>query len=425
MAINASAYWRVRIGGADTNGGGFDPNIVGAGTDYTEQDTPQLTVTDLAAASGSPNVSSATGGFTAAMIGNAVSVSGGTGWTTAARYFITAVTDSNNAVLDRAASAGAASGGTCRVGGALATVYLLTSSYAVAGNTIYIRGQGSNNPIDIDYYTNTQVNSGTSYLSYIGYNGRPKISHRGDLWWQQNYGTWENFYFIQTAGTTTDKGVLANNAYGAGCLAYNCVFDSGGFDATLATDVGCIQCTFQNTGGQTAGTKFAYVADSTACGVAVPFINNLVKDLRGGGVSVYDHRAMVVGNVIQNCLGDGLYVVAGANTQNVGLHIQNTIYNCGGDGISVPDSTTLAFTNLVTNITGSGKYGIKVRDSVVRGVRNSKVRTARNNIYGCTTATNISGSAHDLAIDPTYANAPTDLTPTNTALRFIGGVGAL
>lgn len=425
MAVNASAYWRIRIGGADTNGGGFDPAIVGAGTDYTEQDTPQLTVTDLAATGAVTTLTSATGGFTSAMVGNAISISGGTGWTTAARYFITAVTNSNTIVIDRAASAGAASGGTCRVGGALATVYLPTSSYAVAGNAVYVRGQGSNTPIDVDYFTNTQVNSGTSYLSYIGYYGRPKISHRGELWWQQNYHTWENFYFIQSVGTTTDKGVLANNAYGAGCMAYNCVFDSGGFDATLVSDVGCIQCTFQNTGAQTAGTKYAFVCDSTAGGVSVPFINNLVKDQRGGGISVLDNRAIVIGNIVQNCLGDGIYVAAGANTQNIGITMQNTIYNCGGDGLSVADSHHKAYANLITNITGSGKFGIKVRDSVVRAGRDSKIRTSRNNIYGCTTAVNISGSAQDLALNPTYANAPTDLTPTNTSLRFLGGVGAL
>jgi len=30
-----------------------------------------------------------------------------------------------------------------------------------------------------------------------------------------------------------------------------------------------------------------------------------------------------------------------------------------------------------------------------------------------------------LTLDPQFANAPVDLTPTNIALRLIGGVGAL
>lgn len=37
MAIASTAIFRIRVGGSDTNGGGYDPSIVG-GIDYTDQD---------------------------------------------------------------------------------------------------------------------------------------------------------------------------------------------------------------------------------------------------------------------------------------------------------------------------------------------------------------------------------------------------
>jgi len=47
-----------------------------------------------------------------------------------------------------------------------------------------------------------------------------------------------------------------------------------------------------------------------------------------------------------------------------------------------------------------------------------------NVFYGCTSNTNVTALT-TTTLDPQFANAPVDLTPTNTALRVIGGVGAL
>lgn len=137
MAVNATAIWSCRPGGSDTNGAAYDLGISGAGTNYSKQNAAQLSLTDLASAgSGSNDVTSATGGFTAAMIGNAMYITG-TGFTTG-RYFITARAATGTVTLDRtpASSASAASGGTGNVGGAALTPMAVAASTGnmVGGN---------------------------------------------------------------------------------------------------------------------------------------------------------------------------------------------------------------------------------------------------------------------------------------------------
>ena len=107
MAINATAQWRIRQDGANDNGGGYDPEISGAGTDYTDQSTPALSPTDLATTGAVTTLTSATGGFTAAMIGNCIRISSGTNFDTG-YYFITGYTDTNTVTLDRTPSSGGA-----------------------------------------------------------------------------------------------------------------------------------------------------------------------------------------------------------------------------------------------------------------------------------------------------------------------------
>jgi hypothetical protein len=78
MAISAATVWRIRPGGDDTNGAAYDATISGAGTDYSQQDAAQLSLTDLICQASDDasrlKLRSATGGFTSAMIGNAIRI---------------------------------------------------------------------------------------------------------------------------------------------------------------------------------------------------------------------------------------------------------------------------------------------------------------------------------------------------------------
>lgn len=117
MALSANTVWEVRPGaGSDTNGGGY----VSGGTDYSQQNAAQISLADLAVTAGSTTITSASALFTSAMVGNLCYISG-TNLTTG-RYQITAFTNSSTVTVDRTPCPTTnATGGTCNVGGALAT----------------------------------------------------------------------------------------------------------------------------------------------------------------------------------------------------------------------------------------------------------------------------------------------------------------
>ena len=80
MALAATTVWEVRSTGNDNNGGGY--NTAAGTTDYSQQNSPQLGLTDLATpGAGSTTLTSAVGGFTAAMVGNIIQILSGTNFT--------------------------------------------------------------------------------------------------------------------------------------------------------------------------------------------------------------------------------------------------------------------------------------------------------------------------------------------------------
>src|SRR3990167_6624898 len=78
-ALQADTAWEIRpANGADTNGACYDTG--GAGTDYSKQNGAELSLTDLAQTLSSTTLTSATGGFTSAMVDNCLRISAeGTG----------------------------------------------------------------------------------------------------------------------------------------------------------------------------------------------------------------------------------------------------------------------------------------------------------------------------------------------------------
>ena len=83
MAIGAACVWEVRTTGNDTNGGGY----AGGGTDWSQQDSAQYSVTDGVTA-GTTTITSATANFGTDVVGNVMYVQGGTGSVTAGWYQI-------------------------------------------------------------------------------------------------------------------------------------------------------------------------------------------------------------------------------------------------------------------------------------------------------------------------------------------------
>ena len=137
MAIASTAVWEVRTTGSDTNGGGFDPGVSVPGTDYSVQDTAQITYTDLVIdAVTNTKLTSAANPFSSLHPGNLLNVTGGGGFTTG-WYEVLSVTGTT-ATMDRAVGTVGSTGGAGKLGGGFASPGQAASAW-VGSNVMYIK----------------------------------------------------------------------------------------------------------------------------------------------------------------------------------------------------------------------------------------------------------------------------------------------
>lgn len=186
-AINAATTWEVRTTGNSKNGGGFADLNPGTSVDYSQQDSAQLALTDLATSGAVTTLTSATGGFTAAMVGNVIYIASGTNFDVG-YYQITAHSDTNTVTLDRTpSSGGAGSSGVGNVGGATDhpqtisssiaqhnTVYIAEGTYVKQGANAYVLAPSVSNVIWIGY------NSATGRSVYPSGSNRPVFDGDSD-----------------------------------------------------------------------------------------------------------------------------------------------------------------------------------------------------------------------------------------------------
>lgn len=301
MAIASTCVWECRDTGASTNGGGY----VSGGTDYSQQDSPQLALTDIAIADNTTTtITSATGGFTSAMVGNIIYLTGGSGGTlTTQRRQITAVTDSNTITVDRApAPTSAMTNVTGNVGGALSGPWDVHSSSVgsddyLLGNTIYIKYGTYNRS---GSWTSKNVGSGTTTtpVHIVGYDtnrnlynwdsNRPTINmttNSTPLFYQQGMAgltTIRNIIFSNTASVKS-IGVYAATA-SSSTIWINCKFTgfsnalSGRTSASQQVNARMFFCEIANctgsgvVGGTNSGTwtfTFCYIHDNGGSGFTI------------------------------------------------------------------------------------------------------------------------------------------------------------
>lgn len=326
-ALPAGLAWEVRTTGADTNGGCYDIANDG-GTDYSQQDSAQLALSDLAMASTGTTLTSATGGFTAAMVDNCIQITSGTNFT-AGYYEITGHTDTNTVTIDRNATTGsAASSGVGNVGGGLATIQEAVDNI-VSGNDVYIQdGQyaelvtlpsvnGANgDPVRmIGYVTNhSTVPTGASRPDITGSDTRANAMNVGSVagW------SFENIRFHNATG----NGVTGNTSAGTTNRFVNCRFDNnGGIGWSISQRVSFLGCEFDNNTshgigvGVGNGTYFqsmyySYFHDNGGSGV-----------LDGNGTNMKH----IIGSVADTNAGEGFFI-------KLGTLIGNTSYGNTGSG---------------------------------------------------------------------------------------------
>ncbi len=426
MAVNATAVWRIRASGSNTNGGGYDPAITGAGTDYSQQAAAQLSVTDAASVATTGVVTSVTGGFTAAMVGNAMFLSG-TNFTTGP-YFITVFTDTNTVTVDRDPTTGGnGSAGTCKVGGGWASPAINTAlGYLVPGNTVFLLGAGIPTPPAASYVPDYTISfftpdAGTNTAGDItfatdpatpGYNGTTTggmalIKLSSGLF--NNGGQFNKFTLLWLYTQVLSQAQMTGDI--GHCVYYSCVFDTTniqGVGLVLSPDDMVIGCELFSS---TLSSGNASPAIHTANPSLILGCN--IHDWNGFGIDVSSANTTILHTII-------------AKNNGVGIKIRTAspvVANCiidgnTGDGISISTqailSTVVCYNNEITNHLGVGTFGIDLlagsaaANSLVQSFVN--FNTFYNNVANYNS---INAGANDanLGSDPYVKQATENYTP--------------
>lgn len=357
MAIGATTVWEVRgTTGNSNNGGGYSSG----GTDYSQQDTAQLNPTDLATAGASSTITSVTGGFTSAMVGNIIKIASGTNFVTG-YYEIITFTDANTLILDRVCDSGVGSSGVGYIGGATNHPQTIKDG-VVAGNTIYIQ---------FATYVKVGANAFVLNSTIAGGNATPI--------------TWEGYNTTRgDAPKSTDRPVLDGNSNTTNVLSNS---GNGNVYKYLhfkdATGVNIIP-----TAGASVGTLFIYCRSSSAgtSGLA-PNGSGAVRlmfcefDTNGthgvtnsqGGIEVfgcYIHDNTNNGAAVSSDAASGNFYFTiiesnggvGFNLFHNGIAFNCLAYNNTGassDGFSFGDNaSTITSIGMVNNISiNNGRYG--------------------------------------------------------------------
>jgi hypothetical protein len=378
MSINASTIWELRTTGDWRNGGGFYDRTPGTSVDYTQQTSPELEVTDAACASNT-TLTSATGGFTAAMVGSIVCISSGTnaivGW-----YEITARTDANTVTIDRTCATGgnmtaavARVGGAWNVGGADADRTFFNTTNKNVSNSIHIKS---------GTYT-FSVSSGSIVLTgkLFGYNSTrldaPTLTNRPIF---ANTSSTAANYFSNSAAdiqsmrfSTTDTTYCVVLAAGSGRVI-NCSFLNSFNSASaegLRTQTACflIGCRVESTYGYgwgVASVSPAYVDRCYFKGVRAFQLGATVTDIitncvfKGSSYGIYNVSTYSLRNFNNNVVYGGTYGLYGANWAAGFYTFYNNIISGNTTGIYVSASHAApVFTgyNCWYNNTNNGQGG--------------------------------------------------------------------
>ncbi len=372
-AISGSTAWEVRTTGADTSGGGF---VAGAaGTDLSQFDsknaaacsncqsaTINISTTD-AVAVGSTTITSATGNFSAAIVGNIVEFAGGTGSITAVWKQVTGFTNATTITIDSLIAS--STGMTMNIGGALATItkalavsttsniifvkatatYTITAGMALANNMTPINAAPPNQLIG---YTATRTDGGRATIQFSTNANITGIDGT-------NAGGWYISNFVidcnslgASLGVRVNVNSVLRNLKIQNCAAIGANLANGTaqiMDSELTGNTAASTNGVVNSGGNSTVAR-CYIHDNTGTGLL----------LSGGGstalLNVIASNSNVGG---ADGSGNGI-LVNGAGLNTI---LNNTIYNNGRDGIQF-SSNTLGANGTVRNnlLISNTRYGL-------------------------------------------------------------------
>jgi len=351
MALNTNTDWEIRTTGLQTNGGGFANLNPGISVDYSQQNSPQLSLSDISTNVAGTQLTSVTGGFTQDMEGNCIYLTGG--GATAGWYQIPngGYINTNNVTIDRSAGASKTGvtgnvGGAFKIGGTLDSDFF-ASSQKVAGNVIYIKSGtytlGESISIAVAGTTTTPI-------CMIGYqssrgdnpigNNRPIINCGSSYSIASSGNYWQLHNLIFTGSASN---VINHQAGGGGFVYYNCkITNTSGTSGRNAVLISAgtnifISCEFSSTNGNGVNitaivNRFinCYLHDSNkAINDSVgnnQFISCIIANCTTGSSPagfVISSNICIFGCVIYNCTTG----IVGGTTTTVTC-VNNIIANC-------------------------------------------------------------------------------------------------
>lgn len=395
MTIAATVEWEVRTTGNNENGTGF--NTAAAGTDYTDQDTPQLDLTDLATSGiGVTTLTSVTGGFTTEMIGNLIYIRSGTN-VTVGYYEITARTDTNTVTLDRAPDdgVGGISSGSGKVGGAAASMANLQSE-VVSLNKIWLK-KGT--------YTDQWVFA-QAHLTVEGYNATRGDAPTGADRPEQDRSSGAGDGISMTANSrqiklrhliVTNSGGHGINGAGHHWVVVNVTSrnnGSAGFNSsTNNTSSMVISCEFYGNSG--TGAVLALGGPDT---IALYCVS---RDNTGRGIDLNTQGGVTaVGNLCYANADDGITLRSNSDEGSILSNTCDANTGASTDGLS---STATDDVFIMNNIfSNNGRYGANYGDE--------SGWADYNNYFNNATAprNNVMVGVNDKALDPQFTDVAGD-----------------
>lgn len=380
------------LDGSNDNAGYFDKSLENAGTDYPRaQAAAILTATDLACATGGTTLTSATGGFTDAMIGNGIYIKSGTNFTVGL-YVITARVDTNTVTLDRDPTDGSdASSGAGSVGGRRAVLLdaWLETPYNVAGMTHEVWATATmtlTEDVSVVLVATEQAPITIRGMSSAGVaspeaDNRPLIACGSCA---LMIATFWNFVDIRLTGTYSP--VLKTGSF---VLVRNCKVTSSGGSTGIAflsngTGVRVVDCEVMNDQGNGVRVTGDYPR----------LLLSYIHDCGREGVQ-FSNGGVVIGCVINNCGTRGIYLL-GSDRRGT-LCMNNTINGCA-DGLQVDTHYGAIFmNNIISNCTSEGAVATDVIPNNYWDY---------NDFFGnAIDRTYVDAGPHDNDVDPGYTNA--------------------
>jgi hypothetical protein len=401
MAFAATMQWDVRTTGSDANGGGFDPTAGTPGTDYSLQDSPQVTYTDLVI-DGTTNTKCTSAGFpfTSAHVGNVINIASGTGFSVQ-RVQILSVTAAV-ATCDKSLGTLSSTGGNGVLGGSLLTPTAAVA-LAIANNTVHIKAGTYtktttitvSTAITLAGYGTTHNDGGTKPLITTATNSINLFTYNATV-------TWRNLSMSHTAGTRA-----------------NCIFCGSNF--TLAYIDHCVIDGFtyayrgENSSGAAGGVSvFATEIKNCTVGVIWAWFQILVD-------SCYIHDntgTAILKNSTQNSHVSIVRTILAVNTIGIDTTNFNNCFTVSGCTIAgnTSDGVTTAGLGIWTNniFYGNGGWGINGIPSGIVGF----------NAFGANSSGAVNGAYNNLSTVTLSADPFTDSAGGDYSLNATAGGGA-